>query len=96
MFSTIATSVSTIERLEEFLQFFSRNAYIIVALDGKPFMDSGEKAFQLFAKNLTNIVVLNSFGDFVLFLGRLFGAAISGFVCYELVSVSFLIHSSFS
>lgn len=74
--------------MEEILQYIVRNAYIIVAKDGTPLFESGKKAVNLLAKNLMDVVALNQVGDFVLFLGRVFVVVITGFVSYELVSVS--------
>lgn len=78
-----------IEMLEEFLQYIVRNAYIIVALQGTPLIESGKKAVRLITSNLLDVYALNKFGDFVLVMGRLFVASIAGFLCYELVGVSF-------
>lgn len=78
------------EQLERFLQYLVRNAYIIVALDGTPLIESGKKAFRLLKENLIDVLALNNVGDFVLFLGRVFVTLIAGFVSYELASVSLL------
>lgn len=77
-----------VEQLERFLQYLVRNAYIIVALDGTPLIESGKKAFRLLTENLVDVLALNNVGDFVLFLGRVFVTLIVGFVSYELASVS--------
>lgn len=76
------------EQLEAFLQYIVRNAYIIVAKDGTPLLESGRKSFHLLLKNLVDVVALNQVGDFVLVLGRLFVILIAGFVSAELVGVS--------
>lgn len=76
------------EQLETLLQYIVRNAYIIVAKDGTPLIESGKKAFNLLLKNLMDVVALNQVGDLVLVLGRLFVVLIAGFVSYELVDVS--------
>lgn len=76
------------EMLEEFLQYLVRNAYIVVAMDGTPLIQSGRKAFGLITKNLVDVIALNKVGDFVLFLGRVFVVLITGFVSYELIGVS--------
>ena len=73
--------------LEEFLQYIVRNAYVIVALDGTPLFTSGKKAFKMLKKNLAPVLSLNYFGDFVLFLGKVFVVVISVFINYELVEV---------
>lgn len=74
--------------LEELFQFFVRNAYIIVALEGTPFLDSGKRAFHLIVDNLSNIIALNKISDYVLFMIRLFVVLIAGFVGYVSASVS--------
>lgn len=76
--------------MEKILQYLVRNAYIIVALDGTPLIESGQKAFRLLKENLIDVIALNNVGDFVLFLGRVFVALIAGFVSYEIVSVSLI------
>jgi len=74
-----------IENLEALLQYLVRNAYIIVAKDGTPLIESGRKTFNLMMKNLVDVVALNQFGDFVLVLGRIFVVLITGFISYELI-----------
>ncbi|KAG4079725.1 hypothetical protein HA402_014856 [Bradysia odoriphaga] len=78
-----------VEQLERFLQYLVRNAYIIVALDGTPLIESGQKAFRLLKENLIDVIALNNVGDFVLFLGRIFVTLIAGFISYEVASVRF-------
>lgn len=75
------------EQLERVLKYLVRNAYIIVALDGTPLIESGKRAFNLLKDNLVDVLALNNVGDFVLFLGRVFVTLIAGFVSYELVDV---------
>ncbi|GLH03077.1 Choline transporter-like protein 1 [Gryllus bimaculatus] len=55
---------------EKVLQFFSRNAYIEVAMNGYNFCKGGQQAFKLFATNALRVAAINSVGDFVLFLGK--------------------------
>lgn len=55
---------------EKILQFFSRNAYIEVAMNGYNFCKGGQQAFKLLASNALRVVAINSVGDFVLFLGK--------------------------
>lgn len=74
------------EQLERLLQYLVRNAYIIVALDGTPLVESGQKAFRLLKENLVDVLALNNVGDFVLFLGRIFVTLIAGFISYEVAS----------
>ncbi|CAH1976482.1 unnamed protein product [Acanthoscelides obtectus] len=55
---------------ERFLKFFTRNAYIEVAMYGYSFCAGGAQAFKQIASNVLNVVAINSVGDFVLFLGK--------------------------
>ncbi|KAL7017438.1 hypothetical protein ACKWTF_010379 [Chironomus riparius] len=77
-----------IEKLDQFLQYLMRNAYIIMAKDGTPFFESGKRAFNLIFRNLKNVLALNNFGDLVLFMGRLFVVLIAGLCGYALMSES--------
>jgi hypothetical protein len=74
------------------MKYLARNAYIIVALNGTPLIESGKKAFRLLASNLLDVIALNKFGDFVLFVGKFFVTAISGLVCYSIIDVSLRLH----
>jgi solute carrier family 44 protein 1 (choline transporter-like protein) len=74
-----------IVKLEEFFKYLVRNAYIIVAKDGTPIIESGKRAFHLLFDNLMDVIALNQFGDIVLIVGRLFVVAIAGFIGYELM-----------
>jgi solute carrier family 44 (choline transporter-like protein), member 1 len=74
-----------VQLLEELLQYLLRNAYIIVAKDGTPLIESGRKAFGLLKRNLLDVIALNQFGDLVLVVARLFVMGISMLVGYELM-----------
>jgi len=76
------------DQLETLLEYLVRNAYIIVSKDGTPFWTSGKKASKLLIKHVSDVMALNIFGDFVLFMGRIFVVVISGFVGYEVAKVS--------
>jgi solute carrier family 44 protein 1 (choline transporter-like protein) len=71
--------------IEDFLKYLIRNAYIIVAKDGTPLIESGRKAFKLIWDNLKDVVALNHFGDLVLIVARIFVFAISTFIAYEIM-----------
>lgn len=75
-----------LEIIEGLLKYLIRNAYIIVAKDGTPLIESGRKAFKLIWDNLKDVVALNHFGDIVLVAARLFVFAISTFIAYELMN----------
>jgi choline transporter-like protein 2/4/5 len=71
--------------LEKFLQFLSRNAYIMVAIYGRNFCSSAKDALTLLASNALRALVLDRVTDFILFLGKLLvtvGIAILGFAFF--------------
>ncbi|XP_059622600.1 choline transporter-like protein 1 [Phlebotomus argentipes] len=57
---------------ENLLQYLTRNAYIETAIFGHPFCEAGRKAFALLSNNALRVFVINSVGDFVLFLSKAF------------------------
>eukprot|EP01137_Pigoraptor_chileana_P004835 Opistho-2@47043 len=71
--------------LEKFLKFLNRNAYIEIAVYGYSFCGAAQKAFWLLFRNAARVAVINSIGDFCLFLGKVAIAASAG-----LVSMAFL------
>jgi choline transporter-like protein 2/4/5 len=70
------------EKLEELLKFLTRNAYIIVAKEGTPFVESAKRAYGLIFRHLMQIVALNHFGDLVLVVARLFVVVLVGLCGY--------------
>lgn len=77
-----ACFVCIIDLIDQFLQYLARNAYIIIAKEGTPFVQSGKRAYHLLAKNVTDVIALNHFGDLVLFVCRILIVLIAGFVGY--------------
>ena len=71
--------------LDRALQYLVRNAYIIIALDGTPFFESGKRAFHLLKDNLDHCYSVNQFGDIVLAVCRFLVTLIAGFVAYEIL-----------
>jgi len=57
---------------EKFLAFLTRNAFIEVAIYGESFCRSGQQAFKMLSNNALRVAAINSVGDFVLFLGKVF------------------------
>ncbi|PIK57291.1 putative choline transporter-like protein 2-like [Apostichopus japonicus] len=57
--------------LEKFMKFINKNAYIMVAIYGKNFCKSAQKAFFLLMRNIVRVAVVNKITDFLLFLGTL-------------------------
>lgn len=56
--------------LEKILVYLTRNAYIEVAIYGDGLCTSGKRAYQVLVSNSLKVMVINSVGDFVLFLGK--------------------------
>ncbi|CAH1734113.1 unnamed protein product [Chironomus riparius] len=77
--------VHIVGMLEKLIQYLIRNAYIIVALDGTPFFESGQRAFKLIKNNLSHCYSVNQFGDIVLVVCRFLVTLIAGFVGYEIM-----------
>jgi choline transporter-like protein 2/4/5 len=75
-----------VEVLQKLMVYLIRNAYIIIAKEGTPFLDSGKKAFRLIKENIMDVIVLNQIGDIVLFVCRLFITLIAGLVGYVVLS----------
>jgi len=62
--------------LEKCLKFLNRNAYVTIAITGKPFCSAARSAFATLVLNAGRVAAINSIGDFVLFLGKLSVVAI--------------------
>ncbi|XP_041064340.1 choline transporter-like protein 3 isoform X2 [Carcharodon carcharias] len=58
--------------LEKWLRFLNQNAYIATAINGTSFCTSAKEAFFLIVNNALNVTTINCFGDFLLFLGKVF------------------------
>lgn len=56
--------------LEDLVKYLTRNAYIVTAIYGTGFIESGTKAFKLLFENVLRVIAINSVGDFVLFLAK--------------------------
>ena len=74
--------------VEEAIKTLSKNAYIIMAMDGTPLCTSGKRAFHLIRRNFLGIIAINSIGDFVLVMARIFILLLSVFVGIKLITVS--------
>lgn len=69
---------------------WSKNAYIIVAMDGTPLFTSGKRIYQLIGNNLTDVLALNFIGDCAMFLGKVFVVLITGFLSFAMIDVSWM------
>jgi solute carrier family 44 (choline transporter-like protein), member 1 len=53
------------------MKYINYNAYTIINIEGKSFCPSTKKAFQIVVENAIRISVINSVGDFILFLAKI-------------------------
>lgn len=74
-----------IDLIDQALEYLVRNAYIIIAVDGTPFFESGKRAFNLIKGNLDQCYSVNQFGDIVLMVCRMLITAMAGFIAYEIM-----------
>lgn len=72
---------------EKFMRYVNYNAYTIIAIEGKSFCTSAQKAFSIIAENALRMATINSVGDFMLFLAKVIVMAIT------LVIAVFWIHN---
>uniref|UniRef100_A0AAG5D2K4 Choline transporter-like protein n=1 Tax=Anopheles atroparvus TaxID=41427 RepID=A0AAG5D2K4_ANOAO len=70
---------------ERFLQYLTRNAYILTAMHGDPFCQAGRNAFRLLTSNALRVFAINSVGDFVLVLAKVFVVVATVLVGMELI-----------
>lgn len=67
------------------MRFINKNAYIQIALTGKSFLPSAQKAFEVIATNFARVGALQIVSTVFLLFGRVFVAAASaliGFVIF--------------
>lgn len=57
--------------LEKVINYLNKNAYTIVAIEGVSFCVAAHKSFALIVKNALRVAMINSVGDFILFLCKL-------------------------
>ncbi|XP_058454180.1 choline transporter-like protein 1 isoform X1 [Malaya genurostris] len=70
---------------EQVLQYLTRNAYIMTAMHGDPFCKAGKNAFRLLTNNALRVFAINSVGDFVLILAKIFVVAVTCLIGMELI-----------
>ncbi|XP_015171420.1 PREDICTED: CTL-like protein 1 [Polistes dominula] len=66
--------------LEKFIRYMNHNAYTVVAIEGTNFCNAARVAFKTIVDNALQVAVINSIGDFILFLGKCFVTAATGSV----------------
>lgn len=70
------------------MKAFTSNAYIIMSMKGSSFCNSGKRAAILISNNFMGIAAIQTVGDFVLYIARIFIVLVSVFIGIELVAVS--------
>lgn len=76
---------------ENFLQYLGKNAYIIITMDGSSFCVAGKRAFHILSTNSLRVFAINSVGDFVLLLGKVFVVLATVLIGIELIQVTKII-----
>ena len=71
--------------LEKVMKFLNRNAYIIIAIKGKGYCSSVSHAAGLLVRNALRVVAVNTVGDALPFLGKLFISAGCGVLTFYLL-----------
>ncbi|XP_034481888.1 CTL-like protein 1 [Drosophila innubila] len=66
--------------LEKFIRFLNHNAYTVVAIESINFCPAAGIAWNAMATNALQVATINSIGDFILFLGKVVVAALSGLI----------------
>ncbi|XP_074762709.1 choline transporter-like protein 3 isoform X3 [Athene noctua] len=64
---------------ESCLRYFNQHAYTTTAINGTNFCTSAKDAVFILAKNSPKLASISCFGDFILFLGKVFVVCFTGF-----------------
>lgn len=65
----------------------NKNAYIIISIDGTSFCIAAKRSFNLLSSNALRVIAINSVGDFVLFLGKVFVVIATVLIGIEMIQV---------
>ena len=68
--------------LQKVIEWLNRNAYIMVAIEGKSFCWSAWEAVSLIFANILTVGAVNVVGDTLLFLGKLSISLVAGFLAF--------------
>jgi hypothetical protein len=66
---------------ESLLEFISRNAYIMLAIESGSFCTSAKSAFGYLASNMGGLAMVQAIGDLFLFFGKVFIGMMSAGIC---------------
>jgi len=73
-----------LKALERFIRYTNRNAQVIASITGHNYCRSVGLAFKFELSHAATILVINTLGDLMLFLTKLFITALSTGLCYVL------------
>lgn len=74
--------------IENLVQYLGKNAYIIITMDGSSFCTAGKRAFHILSTNSLRVLAINSVGDFVLLLGKVFVVVATVLIGIEMIQVT--------
>lgn len=66
--------------LEKFIRFLNHNAYTVIAIESINFCPAAGIAWNAMATNAAQVAVVNTIGDFILFLGKLLVSLLCGLI----------------
>nr|AKN21691.1 slc44a-2 [Schmidtea mediterranea] len=69
--------------LEKFIKFINKNAYIMIAIYGQNYCSAAQNVFNLLARNVIRVFVVDNVTDLVLFIGKL--VIVGGFGVFSFV-----------
>jgi solute carrier family 44 (choline transporter-like protein), member 2/4/5 len=81
---------------EKCVKYVSRNAYIIVAMRGRPFCSCAREAFFLICRNLSKVATVGIISSLMLNLGKLCIVAVSTLVMFTIVTAKPVLPSFFT
>ena len=70
--------------LEKFIRYTNRNAQILASITGHGYCKSVGLAFKFETSNVREVLVINTVGDAVLFLSKVFVTVVCGLLCFGL------------
>jgi choline transporter-like protein 2/4/5 len=68
--------------VQKVIEYVNKNAYIMIAIEGKGYCSSASRAVQLLITNAGSVVAVNVIGDALVYLGKLAVAAISALIAF--------------
>lgn len=76
--------------LQKLIEYMSKNAYIMMALNGKGFCVSAKDAFNLIMRNILRVSAITGVGEFMIFAGKLVVALLCGLLSVLIIRPNFI------